>query len=103
MRYYADHKDMGGSAVKTKTEKSVMKDLKLPFQNKKKAADIYGNDYQSEDKDYRCVNISVHHVKSVELDAADLGNGVMCETVYVTTERGEHFELQMFKYPKDKK
>jgi hypothetical protein len=96
MRYYADHKDMGGSAVK---EKPVMKDLKLPFENKKLAADIYGTDYKKED--HRCVSVNVHHVKSVERDETDLGNGVRCETLYVTTKRGEHFELKMFKYEKE--
>lgn len=97
MRYYADHKDMGGSAVK---EKPVLKGLKLPFENKKEAADIYGTDYRKED--YRCVSVNVHNVKSVEKDETDLGNGVKCEKLYITTERGEHFELNMFMYPKEK-
>ena len=95
MRYYADHKDMGGSAVK---EKPVMVDLKMPFENKKLAADIYGTDYKKDD--YRCVSVNVHHVKSVVRDESDLGNGVRCEVLYVTTERGENLELKMFKYLK---
>jgi hypothetical protein len=77
-----------------------LKDIHLPFQNKKKAAMIYGSDYINAEGSHRSVSITVHNVTKNERNIITLSDGVTCESTRVQTDSGEWFELSLFTEPK---
>jgi hypothetical protein len=77
-----------------------LKDIHLPFQNKNKAARIYGSDYLSGSGKHRSVSISVHGVTKNERRIITLPDGVTCETTRVQADSGDWFELNLFTEPK---
>ena len=96
MRYYADHKDMGGKpAVKPVDDGNKPVSVTLPFE--KPNTNIFTHDYINAKGTYRVVSANVHDVIKVERDLRTLDGGTTVETIRVTTKSGEEFELSLFK------
>jgi hypothetical protein len=102
MRYYADHKDMGGSV--TSTKKCHLKDVTLPFQARgRDRQNIYASDYVNEAGDYRQVDVQVHYVVKTEERKMTLLSGVKVKQIRAKTADGDWFEVNFYAYPKAKK
>ena len=99
MRYYADHKDMGGSSPVKKSKelkRCKLKRVSLPFEVLRKRGDILTTDYANLDSEYRVVGVNIHNVKTVEKSAQGLPGGIRVESLRIVTTKGEEFELNLF-------